>query len=243
MAKIPGRNPVLEALAGPRQLKEIYLAQNSQGEIVDKIIDEAERQGVKVIQVEEETIADMAETSNPQGVVALGEELKNTSLDKALDWARQEKTNPRFLLLDQIQDPYNMGALIRTAQSANMAAVIYPKHRSCQITPTVVKASAGAVEWIKLCQVTNLNRAIEKLKEGGCWIAGAEAKASQYYYQADLKGSLGLVIGNEGRGLRRLVRDNCDFLLSIPVAEHPGSLNASVAAGIIIYETVRQNSS
>ena len=241
MAKIPGRNPVLEALAGPRRLKEIFLAHNSQGEAVEKIIAGAEKQGVKITRVSESRIGELAGTDNPQGVVALGEELKNLHLKNVLESALTESDNPRFLLLDQIQDPYNFGALIRTARAAGFAAVIYPKNRSCQVTPTVVKASAGAVEWIDLCQVTNLNRALSRLKEAGCWIAGADAAAEQLYYQADLTGALGLVIGSEGSGLRRLVRENCDFLVAIPVMEHPGSLNASVAAGIIVFETVRQN--
>ncbi len=241
MAKIPGRNPVLEALAGPRRLEEIFLAENSRGEAVEKIIAGAEEQGVKLTRVTESRIAELAGTDNPQGVVALGEELKNPGLGELLEQVFADYDNPRFLLLDQIQDPYNFGALIRTARAAGFAAVIYPKNRSCQVTQTVVKASAGAVEWINLCQVTNLNRALTRLKETGCWIAGADAAAEQLYYQADLTGALGLVIGSEGSGLRRLVRENCDFLVAIPVLDHPGSLNASVAAGIIIFETVRQN--
>lgn len=244
MAKISGRNPVIECLEGKREIHKIYLQYGISGKTIAKIIRKAEKNNIKIERLTEKELSDMAEIDNHQGVVAVAEELEIQDLDNYLERFTFEngfiQEKPRFLILDQVQDPHNFGAIIRTAQAALFDAVIFPEKRSAPVTAAVIKTSAGAVEHIPLIKVKNLNRAISKLKDIGVWIAGADIEGRDIYFKADLTGALGLVIGNEGSGIRRLVKENCDFLLSIPVAAKPGSLNASVAAGILIYETVRQ---
>lgn len=244
MAKIIGRNPVIEALIGGRTIHEIIFQEKLDATKLTEIEELAKKTGIKIKEVSALKITRIAESDNHQGVVALAEDIKLYSLGEFLEELPQNDgfllNKPRFLILDQIQDPYNFGALIRSAQSAGFNGVIFHENRFCNLTTTVLKASSGAVEHIPLIKVKNLNRAIEDLKAKGVWIAGAAMEGEQQYFEADFTGAIGIVIGNEGSGLRRLVKENCDFLVSIPVTKNPGSLNASVAAGILIYETVRQ---
>ncbi len=241
MAKIAGRHPVHEVLQGNRKVHRLFLQYGASGQIIEKIIAEAQKRNVPVERTTEREISDLADLDNHQGVVALADDIEIKDPLQVLAAVKNSGETPRFLLLDQIKDPQNFGALIRTARAAGFQGVIYPKDRSCPITPAVVKASAGAVEYLAMCKVTNLNRTIKSLKEQNMWIAGADPAGNNLYYQADLTGSLGIIIGSEGSGLRRLVKENCDFLLKVPVLENPGSLNASAAAAVIIYEAVRQS--
>ncbi len=244
MAKIFGRNPVFEAIIARRNIHEIIFQENLDTARLTKIKELALNEGIKIKEASAIEMSRIAENAEHQGVIALAEDLKLYSLGEFLEKLPQNSgfliDKPRFLILDQIQDPYNFGALIRTAQSAGFDGVIFHENRFCDLTTTVLKASSGAAEHIPLIKVKNLNRAIEDLKAKGVWIAGADMEGEQQYYEADFTGAIGIVIGNEGSGLRRLVKENCDFLVSIPVTENPGSLNASVAAGILIYETIRQ---
>ena len=244
MAKIIGKNPVIEAIIGGRKIHEIIFQEKLDSDRINKIKKLAKKNGIKIKEVSAIEINKIAERDNHQGVVALAEDIKLYSLGEIIEKLPQSSgfllNKPRFLILDQIQDPYNFGALIRTAQSAGFDGVIFHENRFCNLTSTVLKASSGAAEHIPLIKVKNLNRAIEDLKAKGVWIAGADMEGEQQYFEADFTGAIGIVIGNEGSGLRRLVKENCDFLVSIPVTNKPGSLNASVAAGILIYETVRQ---
>ena len=241
MAKVAGRHPVNELLESQRNVHRVFLQYNVSGNTIENIIASAEKRNIPVERTTEREISDLAELENHQGVVAFADDIEIKEPLQVLQAVRAAGATPRFLLLDQIKDPQNFGALIRTARAAGFQGIIYPKDRSCPITPAVVKASAGAIEYMAMCRITNLNRTIEKLKDENIWIAGAEPEGETLYYQADLTGALGLVIGSEGSGLRRLVKENCDFLVKVPVMEHPGSLNVSTAAAVIIYEAVRQS--
>ncbi|AZO96563.1 23S rRNA (guanosine(2251)-2'-O)-methyltransferase RlmB [Halocella sp. SP3-1] len=240
MAKIEGRNPVIEALKGNRKLDRILIKNDISGDKIDWIISQARRQGVIVERVSRNTLDKLALSHAHQGVIAIGETLTLVSVDDILKYAYQRDEQPFIIILDQIQDPHNFGSIIRTSYAAGAHGIIFQKKRAVGVTPVVAKSSAGAIEHIRLAEVTNINQTIDRLKEEGLWIAGADMQGQQAHYQADLKGKIGLVIGSEGQGLRRLTREKCDFLIKIPMLGELGSLNASVAAAIIIYEIVRQ---
>ncbi|QTL99318.1 23S rRNA (guanosine(2251)-2'-O)-methyltransferase RlmB [Iocasia frigidifontis] len=240
MAKIEGRNPVIEALKGNRKLDRILIKNDISGDKIDWIISQARRQGVIVERVSRNTLDKLALSHAHQGVIAIGETLTLVSVDDILKYAYQRDEQPFIIILDQIQDPHNFGSIIRTSYAAGAHGIIFQEKRAVGVTPVVAKSSAGAIEHIRLAEVTNINQTIDRLKEEGLWIAGADMQGQQAHYQADLKGKIGLVIGSEGQGLRRLTREKCDFLIKIPMLGELGSLNASVAAAIIIYEIVRQ---
>jgi len=240
MAKIEGRNPVFEALKGDRRIDEIFIQKGITGGKIDQIINEAEKQGIRIERVPKIRIDQMTDTHSPQGLIALGAEKELVSPIDIVNYAEQKGEPPFIVILDQIQDPHNFGAIIRTACAAGVHGVIYQKKRSAGITSVVLKSSAGAVEHIKLSEVTNINYTIDKLKEKGLWITGADMGGESPYFKMDLKGPVALVIGNEGEGMRRLVKEKCDFLINIPMPGKISSLNASTAAAIIIYEVFRQ---
>ncbi len=238
--QIEGRNPVVELLKGQRKVKKIYLQQGIKGKNIKWIIKKAKEKKIPLQNITKSTLDKMASSHSHQGVIATSEKIKLYSPETIINRARKRKEAPFIVILDQIQDPHNFGAIIRTAYAAGVHGIIFPKNRAVDITPVVVKASAGAVEHLMLSKVTNINYTIEDLKEAGLWVAGADIREAKLCYDSDLKGPLAIVIGNEGAGLRRLVRENCDFLVKIPMQGKLGSLNASVAAGIIIFEAVRQ---
>ncbi|MDI3548762.1 MAG: rRNA (guanosine2251-2-O)-methyltransferase [Halanaerobiales bacterium] len=240
MAKIEGRNPVIEALKGKRRLERILIQQGIGGNKIDWIIDQARKKGIKVERLAKKKLDQMALSHAHQGVIALGEPVKIASPQEMIELAAERDEAPFIIILDQIQDPHNFGSIIRTAYAAGAHGIIFQKRRAAGITPVVVKSSAGAIEHLMLAEVTNINYTIDELKEAGLWIAGADMEGEELYFQADLKGPIGIVIGSEGAGLRHLVKEKCDFLLKIPMKGILGSLNASVAAAIIIYEVVRQ---
>ncbi len=240
MAKIEGRNPVIEALKGKREIHEIFVQEGISGDKIDWIINEAEKRGINIKRVNKNRLNRLAESHAHQGIIAMADSIKLVSPQEILEFARSRGEKPFVVILDQIQDPHNFGSIIRTAYAAGAHGIIYQKVRAASITPVVIKSSAGAVEHIKLAQVSNINYAIDSLKDMGLWIAGADMEGEQLHFEADLKGSLGIVIGSEGKGLRRLVREKCDFLIKIPMKGKLGSLNASVAAAVVIYEVLRQ---
>lgn len=240
MAKIEGRNPIIEALKGNRNIEKILLQKGITGEKIKLIITKAGDKGIPIERVSKTGLDKLAGSHAHQGVMAFAEQIQIVTPREILDFAKKEGEPPFIVILDQIQDPHNFGSIIRTACAAGVHGIIYQDKRAADITPVVVKSSAGALEHILLSRVTNINNTIDQLKEEGLWIAGADIEGDQYHYKGDLKGSLGLVIGSEGSGLRRLVKEKCDFLIKIPMPGKIDSLNASVAAAVVIYEAVRQ---
>lgn len=240
MAHIEGKNPVLEAFRGNRKINKVYLKKGSQGEKINSILKKAENNGIPIEYLSKNKLEKLALSSVPQGVIAEGEALDLYEPEDILNKAEALNEIPFIILLDHIKDPHNFGAIIRTAYAAGAHGVIYPKDRAARITPVVVKASAGAVEHIMLSKVSNINYTIEKLKQNKVWVAGAGVEADRLYYDMNFNKPLAVVIGSEGEGLKRLVRENCDFLVKIPMIGELGSLNASVAAGIMLFEVTRQ---
>ncbi|MFW5984646.1 MAG: 23S rRNA (guanosine(2251)-2'-O)-methyltransferase RlmB [Halanaerobiaceae bacterium] len=241
MAQVEGKNPVYEALKGQRKIHEIFVKKGFSEDRIDEIINLAAQKGCRVNKVLDSEFEKRASTSVHQGIIAVGEDIKLWTIEELIDYAKKGEEPPLFVILDQIQDPHNMGAIIRTAYAAGAHGVIFPSDRAAGInSPVVLKSSAGAAEHLPLARVANINYTIKKLKQSGFWVAGAELQQATTFYKQDLKGSLALVVGNEGSGLRRLVKENCDFLVKIPLKRDLDSLNVSVAAGILLYEIVRQ---
>lgn len=240
MAKVEGRNPVIEALKGKRRVEEVFILKSAQGKVIDKIYNLAHKENIPIKKTTRDELDGLAKSHAHQGVIAFAQSLDYLSLDDLIAQAKENSAAPFFILLDEIQDPHNFGSILRTAEAAGVDGIIIPKRRAVGYTPIVVKTSAGAVEYLPVAQVTNLARTIDRLKEEGFWIAGADLEAEQSCYEADLTGSLGLVIGSEGSGMRRLVKEKCDFLIKMPMEGQIESLNASVAAGILTYESLRQ---
>ena len=240
MANVEGRNPVNELLNGNRKVEEILLQKDIHGEIIDKIKEKANKNNISIREVSKKHLDNIADSYAHQGVIAKAEEINLVSPEDIVEYAQNQDEPPFIIILDQVQDPHNFGSIIRSAHSAGAHGLIFQKRRAASITPAVLKASAGASEHLLLSQVTNINYTIEKLKELGVWITGTDLDTEKYYDDIDYRGSTAVVIGNEGSGLRRLVKDNCDFLVKIPIKGRVDSLNASVAAGVIFYEVVRQ---
>jgi 23S rRNA (guanosine2251-2'-O)-methyltransferase len=237
-----GRNAVYETLrAGRRDPYKLSLAEGiRESDVVDQIIHLAEEARVPIERVDRNTL-DRFGNFNHQGVVLEASEYPYSSIDELLRIAEVDDDPPLFLLLDLLKDPHNVGSLLRTAEAVGVHGVVIQRRRAVDITPTVVHTSVGAVEHLKVAQVTNLVRAIEWLKEQRVWVAGMEAvRDAQRYDEADLSGSLGVVVGSEGKGMRRLVRERCDFLIQLPMRGAVTSLNASVAGSVVLYEALRQ---
>ena len=236
---IVGRNAVREALRSGRTIQRLFITNEKLQGSLQEIVKLAKERHVEIRKVGEQQLSKYAEGVVHQGVVAsvkfadLNEVLQNHSFS-------EEAKAPLLLLLDSIEDPHNMGAIIRTAECCGATAVLIPKRHSAPINATVAKTSAGAVEFMPLVQVGNVAQTIEDLKKQGFWVLGAHMEGQQTMYQADMTVPLVLVIGNEGKGLSRLTKEKCDFLVTIPMYGKLNSLNASVAAGLLLYEAVRQ---
>ena len=227
-------------LKHPERIIQLTLLQDRSDKKIERLRDLANDKNIKMIFVSRQTLDKLTHAANHQGVMASCENAKSYS-EKDLDKLLEELNEPAFLLiLDGIQDPHNLGACLRSADAAGVHAVIAPKDKSVGLTPTVSKVASGAAESIPFVQVTNLARTLRDLKEKNIWIYGAAAEASQTLYQTKLKGSIAIVLGAEGSGLRRLTREHCDVLLNIPMAGSVSSLNVSVATGIFLFEAVRQ---
>lgn len=236
-ALIIGRNPVLEALKAEEPLDTIYM--NGTGGSLGRICTMAKSRGIVVKNVSEQKLSQMANGAAHQGVIATGACASYVTLEDLLDISRKKGTDPFLIVCDEIEDPHNLGAIIRTAETAGADGVIIPKRRSASLNATVHKTSAGAASWLPVARVANLAAALDTLKEAGVWIYGTDASGDAYD-KVDLTGPVALVIGSEGFGMGRLVREKCDFLLRLPMCGRITSLNASVAAGIFMYETLRQ---
>lgn len=238
-----GRNAVRETLrAGRRRIRRLWVARGvKERDALAEALNLAQQQGVPVQRVERRRLDQLARGSHHQGVVAETSNYPYAALEDILAAVQEAGEPALFLLLDCLQDPHNLGALLRTSESVGVHGVIIPSRRSASVTPAVVSASAGAAEHVSVVQVTNLVRAMESLKEAGVWVAGLEAHSdAQLLYEADLDMPLALVIGSEGQGLRRLVRERCDFLLRLPMRGRVESLNASVAGAVALYEIYRR---
>ncbi|WP_256257840.1 MULTISPECIES: 23S rRNA (guanosine(2251)-2'-O)-methyltransferase RlmB [unclassified Paenibacillus] len=237
---IGGKHSVLEALRSGRTVNKIWIAEQAQKQLTQPIIAEAKQHGVIVQFVDKRKLDQMAEGLQHQGVVAQVAAYDYVDVDELLARAAAKGEEPFLLILDEIEDPHNLGSILRTADCTGVHGVIIPKRRSASLTATVSKTSAGAVEYVPVARVTNLAQTIEQLKERGVWIAGADVGAKAPLYQTDLRLPLAIVIGNEGKGIGRLIREKCDFLLQLPMFGKINSLNASVAAAVFMYEVVRQ---
>ncbi|MBS4175730.1 23S rRNA (guanosine(2251)-2'-O)-methyltransferase RlmB [Bacillus sp. FJAT-49736] len=236
---IGGKNPVMEALKSKREINKIWIAEGSQKGQMQQIIQLAKEARVLVQFVPKQKIDQMV-SENHQGVVAQVAAYKYAELDDLFARAEKRQQAPFFLILDELEDPHNLGSILRTADAAGVHGIIIPKRRAVGLTGAVAKASTGAIEHVPVVRVTNLARTIAELKERGIWIFGTDAKGSQDYRKMDSSLPLAIVIGSEGRGISRLIRESCDFLIHLPMVGHVTSLNASVAASLLIYEVYRQ---
>ncbi|ALC88423.1 RNA methyltransferase TrmH [Bacillus sp. FJAT-18017] len=235
---IIGKNPVLEALRSHRDINKILIAEGSQRGQMHQITELAKEANAIVQYVPKKKIDQLTE-GNHQGVLAYVAAYKYAEVDDLFKAAREKGEEPFFLILDEVEDPHNLGSIMRTADAVGAHGIIIPKRRAVGLTSTVAKASTGAIEYVPVARVTNLARTIEELKEQGVWIAGTDAKGSKDYRQQDFTLPLGLVIGSEGKGMGRLIREKCDFLVHLPMAGKVTSLNASVAAALLMYEVYR----
>jgi 23S rRNA (guanosine2251-2'-O)-methyltransferase len=239
---IVGKNPVIEALKSGRDINKILIAEGSQHGQMQRITHLAKETNVLVQFVPKKKI-DQITDQNHQGVLAYVAAYQYAELDDLFAAAERKNEPPFFLLLDEIEDPHNLGSIMRTADAVGAHGIIIPKRRAVGLTATVAKASTGAIEYIPVVRVTNMARTIDDLKERGVWIAGTDAKGKDDYRRLDGTMPLGLVIGSEGKGMGRLIRDKCDFLIHLPMAGKVTSLNASVAAALLMYEVYRKRHS
>ena len=237
--KIEGRNAVLEAFRSGKSIDKLYILDGCQDGPVRTIAREAKKHDTIINYVKKERLDQLSETGKHQGVIAVAASYEYVEVEDILENARKKGEPPFIILLDNIEDPHNLGAIIRTANLAGAHGVIIPKRRAAGLTATVARTSAGALNYTPVAKVTNLKTAIEDLKKEGMWFVCADMGGTSYY-DLDLKGPIGLVIGNEGEGVSRLVKENCDFVASIPMKGDIDSLNASVAAGILAFEISRQ---
>lgn len=236
---IGGKNPVIEALKAGREINKVWIAEGSQKGQMQQVIHLAKEAGVLVQFVPKKKVDQLLEGQH-QGVVASVAAYQYAEVDDMLELAKSRDEAPFILILDELEDPHNLGSIMRTADAIGVHGIIIPKRRSVGLTATVAKASTGAIEHVPVARVTNLARTIDDLKEMGLWIAGTDAKESEDYRRFDGTMPLGLVIGSEGRGMGRLIREKCDFLIHLPMTGHVTSLNASVAASILMYEIYRK---
>ena len=239
---IEGRNAVIEALRAGTSIDKIFIQKGETDKTLGHIASTARAAGVVVVDADKRKLDFMSRTHAHQGVIALASVREYVSVEDILNIAREKGENPLIVVCDEISDPHNLGAIIRTAECAGAHGVIIPKRRSVGLTAVVGKASAGALEYLPVARVSNITAAIDTLKKAGVWIYGTAAEGSTTLYKADLKGAAAIVIGNEGQGMSRLVSDSCDFKVSIPMKGSISSLNASAAAAIMLYEAVRQRS-
>lgn len=236
---IEGRNAVIEAYRSGKPIDKLFILDGCQDGPMMTIKREAKKHDTLVKYVTKERLDQLSETGKHQGVIAYAAAYEYAEVDDILETAKKKGEPPFIFLLDNIEDPHNLGAIIRTANLAGAHGVIIPKRRAVGLTATVAKASAGAIYYTPVAKVTNLTNTIRELKEQGMWFVCADMGGTTMY-DLDLKGSIGLVIGNEGEGVSKLVKENCDFVASIPMKGDIDSLNASVATGVLAYEIVRQ---
>ena len=227
--QVEGRNSVLELLESEKDINKIFITKGEHHGSINKIIAKAKENKIVIIEKDKRQMEEMAQTNNYQGVIAIVPPFEYCEIEDILQTAKEKNEDPFVLILDGIEDPHNLGSIIRTAETAGVHGVIIPKRRAVQVNATVNKASAGAVEHMNIARVTNITDSIQKLKNEGLWICGTDINTETYYYNQDLTGPLGIVIGNEGKGISEKVKKNCDFLVKIPMKGKVTSLNASVS--------------
>ena len=237
--QLEGRNAILEAMRSGRDMEKLLVQKGNVEGTIKRIIAQAAQKGIVIQEVSRQKLDELSQTKNHQGVIAFVSAHNYAEVEDILQNAREKGEGPFIILLDGITDPHNLGAILRSAECAGAHGVIIPKRRSVGLNATVAKTSAGAVEYMPVARVTNIVKTMEQLKKEGLWFACADMKGLDYF-DTDMKGPLGLVIGSEGEGVSRLVKENCDFTAAIPMYGKIASLNASVAAGLLMYEVVRQ---
>lgn len=237
---LEGRNPVLEAIKSGRPINKLLVARGEREGSINYIIAHAREKGIVVQEVDRSKLDSITTTYSHQGVIAFVSVKEYVEVDDILDIARQKGEQPFILILDEITDAHNLGSILRTADAAGVHGVIIPKRRAIGLTAAVAKASAGAVEYVPVARVTNIAQTIDYLKKRNIWVAGTDSSGEKSFFRSDLKGPLALVIGSEGEGMGKLVREKCDFVVNIPMKGRISSLNASVAAAVVMYEVLKQ---
>ena len=235
---VAGRNAILELLKSDKDINKIYISRGERHGSINEIIARAKERKIVLVEVEGSKLDTMAE--NHQGVVAIVPPFNYCEIEDILEIAKERNEDPFILILDGIEDPHNLGSIIRTAETAGVHGIIIPKRRNVAVNSTVSKVSTGATAYVKVARVNNLNETIKKLKDSGLWVIGTDGEADTLYYNQDLKGPLAIIIGSEGFGISKLVKENSDILIKIPMKGQITSLNAAVSTGIVIYEAVKQ---
>ncbi|WP_303740790.1 23S rRNA (guanosine(2251)-2'-O)-methyltransferase RlmB [Lutispora saccharofermentans] len=236
---IEGRNPVLEALKSGREIDKLFVQSGQLEGSIRQIIAIARDKKILIKEVDKAKLDRMSATKSHQGVIASAALYKYYEVDDILEIAKEKAEDPFIVILDEITDPQNLGSILRSCDGAGVHGVIIPKRRAASLTPIIGKISAGAVEYVPVAKVTNLNQTMDYLKEKGLWIAGADASGDPYY-EKDMTGPLALVVGSEGKGLGKLIKENCDFIVGIPMAGKISSLNAAVSCAVVIFEAKKQ---
>ncbi|MBE5821207.1 MAG: 23S rRNA (guanosine(2251)-2'-O)-methyltransferase RlmB [Clostridiales bacterium] len=237
---VEGRNTVIEVLKSDREINKVLIQKGERNGSINDIIKLAKNRGLVIVETEKNKLDQISLTKHHQGVIVYTAPQKYVEVEDILKIAEEKGEQPFLVILDGIEDPHNLGSIVRTAEIAGVHGIIIPKRRTALVTETVEKISVGATNYLPIARVSNLNNTIENLKKNNVWIIGTDMDARDLHYNTDLSGGIALVIGSEGKGMSRLVKENCDILIKIPMKGHITSLNASVSAGISIYEVVRQ---
>jgi 23S rRNA (guanosine2251-2'-O)-methyltransferase len=236
---IIGRQPVLEALKSRQPIERILILHGTAGSHIDQAKQLARKLAIPVKETDKERFAELAGDTLTQGIIAIIDSYRYAEIEEILAVSKQKNESPFILILDEIEDPHNLGALIRSAECAGIHGIIIPLHNAASVNSTVAKTSAGATAHLPIARVTNIAQTLDELKKAGVWIVGTEMETAKLYYEHDYRGSLAIVIGNEGKGIRRLVKEKCDFLVKIPMHGKIESLNASVAGALVMFEAAK----
>ena len=234
-----GRNGVIEALKAKITVEQILISKGEKEGSIVKIMALAKEKGVVIKEVDRKKLDSLSQGESHQGVVAMVTPFRYSEIQDILDRAKEREESPFIIILDEIEDPHNLGSIIRTAELCGAHGIIIPKRRNVGVTPTVYKTSEGAVNYMKIAKVSNINNTIDELKKENIWVYGADGEAENFSYNVDFKGAVALVIGSEGRGISKLTREKCDVMVKIPMVGKVNSLNASVAGGILMYEVLK----
>ena len=238
--QVEGRNSVTELLKSGKDINKLYVQKGEKHGSINEIIKLAKQNKVVITELDRAKLDQISESHNHQGVIAIVPPYEYCDVDEILEYAKSKNESPFILILDGIEDPHNLGSIIRTAECSGVHGIIIPKRRSVQVNATVNKTSAGAAQYVKVARVNNLTETIKYLKENDVWIYGTDIEGKCYYNEQKYNGGVAIVIGSEGFGMSRLVKENCDFLVKIPMVGKINSLNASVSAGILMYEVFNQ---
>ncbi len=238
--KLEGRNSVMEALKANRTINKLFVIKGEREGSIRQIVAMARQKGIIITEVEKSALDSMSTSRSHQGVIAFVAVKEYVEVDDILRIAHEKGQPPFIIILDEITDPHNFGAILRTANAVGAHGVIIPKRRAIGLTSAVSKASAGAVEYVPVSRVTNISQTMEYLKKNNVWVVGTDATGDKAFYESDLKGPIALVVGSEGEGMGKLIRDKCDFVVNIPMQGEISSLNASVAGAIVMYEILKQ---